>query len=233
MVDKPAGWTSHDVVARLRKIYGLRRVGHAGTLDPDATGVLLVGLGRATRLLRFLHQTGKVYRGEVGLRGRHRHPRRRRGRDRPSGDAGSDRRRPRRRRWVASSARSPRCRPWSRPSRSTAAGSTSGPGRGGGGTGAPCRCASTGSRSKPSTPGRTRGPAAGRMWQRHLHSLAWPTIWARPSGAVPTSPGCAACGSGRSRSRRPGRSRRSPRPRQGRPAAGRGGPPPAPRRRRR
>lgn len=67
VVDKPAGWTSHDVVARMRKIYGLRRVGHAGTLDPDATGVLLVGLGRATRLLRFLTETGKVYRGEVAF----------------------------------------------------------------------------------------------------------------------------------------------------------------------
>ena len=67
VVDKPAGMTSHDVVARLRRIYGLRRVGHAGTLDPDATGVLLVGLGRATRLLRFLTETGKVYRGEVAF----------------------------------------------------------------------------------------------------------------------------------------------------------------------
>ena len=67
VVDKPAGMTSHDVVARLRRIYGLRRVGHAGTLDPDATGVLLVGLGRATRLLRFLADTGKVYRGEVAF----------------------------------------------------------------------------------------------------------------------------------------------------------------------
>src|SRR5437764_12346766 len=67
VVDKPAGWTSHDVVARLRRIYGLRRVGHAGTLDPDATGVLLVGLGRATRLLRFLTETRKVYRGEVAF----------------------------------------------------------------------------------------------------------------------------------------------------------------------
>ncbi len=67
VVDKPAGCTSHDVVARLRRVYGLRRVGHAGTLDPDATGVLLVGLGRATRLLRFLTETGKVYRGEVAF----------------------------------------------------------------------------------------------------------------------------------------------------------------------
>ena len=65
VVDKPAGPTSHDVVARLRKAYGQRRVGHAGTLDPDATGVLLVGLGRATRLLRYLQGDDKEYRGEV------------------------------------------------------------------------------------------------------------------------------------------------------------------------
>jgi tRNA pseudouridine55 synthase len=67
VVDKPAGWTSHDVVGRLRKVYGQRKVGHAGTLDPDATGVLLVGLGRATRLLRFLQEQGKAYRGRVKL----------------------------------------------------------------------------------------------------------------------------------------------------------------------
>ncbi len=67
VVDKPAGWTSHDVVAKLRKLYGQRRVGHAGTLDPDATGVLLVGLGRATRLLRFLQDAGKAYRGEIAF----------------------------------------------------------------------------------------------------------------------------------------------------------------------
>jgi tRNA pseudouridine55 synthase len=65
VVDKPAAWTSHDVVARLRRAYGQRRVGHAGTLDPDATGVLLVGLGRATRLLRFLQETTKAYRGRI------------------------------------------------------------------------------------------------------------------------------------------------------------------------
>jgi tRNA pseudouridine55 synthase len=65
VVDKPAAWTSHDVVAKLRKVYRQRRVGHAGTLDPDATGVLLVGLGRATRLLRFLQDTGKGYRATI------------------------------------------------------------------------------------------------------------------------------------------------------------------------
>jgi tRNA pseudouridine55 synthase len=65
VVDKPGGCTSHDVVATLRKVYGQRRVGHAGTLDPDATGVLLVGLGRVTRLLRFLQDAGKAYEGRV------------------------------------------------------------------------------------------------------------------------------------------------------------------------
>ncbi|MDQ3978258.1 MAG: tRNA pseudouridine(55) synthase TruB [Actinomycetota bacterium] len=59
--------TSHDVVSRCRRIFSQRRVGHGGTLDPDATGVLLVGLGRATRLLRFLSELPKSYEGEVVL----------------------------------------------------------------------------------------------------------------------------------------------------------------------
>ncbi|HVL26718.1 MAG TPA: tRNA pseudouridine(55) synthase TruB [Acidimicrobiales bacterium] len=67
VVDKPAGMTSHDVVGRCRRIFGQRRVGHGGTLDPDATGVLLVGLGAATRLLRFLSGLPKRYQGEVVL----------------------------------------------------------------------------------------------------------------------------------------------------------------------
>jgi tRNA pseudouridine55 synthase len=67
VVDKPAGWTSHDVVARGRKVFGQKRVGHAGTLDPGATGVLVVGLGRATRLLRFVTDLPKSYVGEVVL----------------------------------------------------------------------------------------------------------------------------------------------------------------------
>jgi tRNA pseudouridine55 synthase len=65
VVDKPAGFTSHDVVAKLRRVFGQRKVGHAGTLDPDATGVLLVGLGRATRLLRYLSEAGKAYHGRI------------------------------------------------------------------------------------------------------------------------------------------------------------------------
>jgi tRNA pseudouridine55 synthase len=67
VVDKEAGWTSHDVVARCRRLFGQRRVGHAGTLDPDATGVLLVGLGRATRLMRFLTALKKTYVAEIVL----------------------------------------------------------------------------------------------------------------------------------------------------------------------
>ena len=67
VVDKEPGWTSHDVVGKCRKIFGQRRVGHSGTLDPDATGVLLVGLGRATRLLRFLTDLPKTYTADVVL----------------------------------------------------------------------------------------------------------------------------------------------------------------------
>ncbi|HEX3333160.1 MAG TPA: tRNA pseudouridine(55) synthase TruB [Acidimicrobiales bacterium] len=67
VVDKEAGWTSHDVVARCRNIFGQKRVGHAGTLDPDATGVLLVGLGRATRLLRYLTALPKTYVTDIVL----------------------------------------------------------------------------------------------------------------------------------------------------------------------
>lgn len=59
--------TSHDVVARCRKIFGQRRVGHAGTLDPDATGVLVIGVGRATRLLRFATDLRKTYQAEIVL----------------------------------------------------------------------------------------------------------------------------------------------------------------------
>jgi tRNA pseudouridine55 synthase len=67
VVDKEPGWTSHDVVARCRRLFGQRRVGHAGTLDPDATGILLVGLGRVTRTLRFLSALGKSYEAEIVL----------------------------------------------------------------------------------------------------------------------------------------------------------------------
>jgi tRNA pseudouridine55 synthase len=67
VIDKPAGWTSHDVVARARRLLGTKKVGHAGTLDPDATGILLVGLGRVTRTLRFLSALGKSYEAEVVL----------------------------------------------------------------------------------------------------------------------------------------------------------------------
>ena len=67
VVDKEAGWTSHDVVARARKLLGTRRVGHSGTLDPDATGVLVLGVGRATRLLRFITTLPKSYTARIVL----------------------------------------------------------------------------------------------------------------------------------------------------------------------
>jgi tRNA pseudouridine55 synthase len=67
VVDKPAGPTSHDVVARVRRLAGTRRVGHAGTLDPMATGVLLVGVGRATRLLGHLALADKSYAATIRL----------------------------------------------------------------------------------------------------------------------------------------------------------------------
>ncbi|MBI1843951.1 MAG: tRNA pseudouridine(55) synthase TruB, partial [Actinobacteria bacterium] len=61
VIDKPPGWTSHDVVAKARRQLGTSKVGHAGTLDPGATGVLVLGVGRATRLLRFLAELPKSY----------------------------------------------------------------------------------------------------------------------------------------------------------------------------
>jgi len=67
VVDKPAGVTSHDVVGMLRRRLGERRVGHAGTLDPGATGVLVLGVGSVTRLLRFVTEGTKRYIGEVVL----------------------------------------------------------------------------------------------------------------------------------------------------------------------
>ena len=69
LVDKPAGITSHDAVAAVRRALGTKKVGHAGTLDPMATGLLVVGVGRATRLLRFLGDLPKVYEGtfELGI----------------------------------------------------------------------------------------------------------------------------------------------------------------------
>ncbi len=67
IVDKPAGWTSHDVVARIRKLARTKRVGHAGTLDPMATGVLVIGVEKATRLLGYLALTEKEYTGTIRL----------------------------------------------------------------------------------------------------------------------------------------------------------------------
>jgi tRNA pseudouridine55 synthase len=67
IVDKPQGWTSHDVVAKLRGICRERRIGHAGTLDPMATGVLVVFLGRATRAVELFENDDKEYEAVMRL----------------------------------------------------------------------------------------------------------------------------------------------------------------------
>src|SRR6202163_2926782 len=65
VVDKPSGWTSHDVVNKIRRFAGTKKVGHLGTLDPGATGVLPLVLGRATRLAQFYTRNDKVYEGVI------------------------------------------------------------------------------------------------------------------------------------------------------------------------
>ena len=67
IIDKPAGMTSHDVVSRCRRIFGTRKVGHAGTLDPMATGVLVIGIERATKILGLLSDTSKSYAATIRL----------------------------------------------------------------------------------------------------------------------------------------------------------------------
>ncbi|MGH2585360.1 MAG: tRNA pseudouridine(55) synthase TruB [Dehalococcoidia bacterium] len=67
IIDKPGGWTSHDVVARMRRLTGVRRIGHAGTLDPLATGVLPLGIGQGTRVLEYVSDAEKEYVATVRL----------------------------------------------------------------------------------------------------------------------------------------------------------------------
>lgn len=67
LVDKPQGPTSHDIVSQMRKLFGTRKVGHAGTLDPMATGMLVIGIGRATRLLGYLAGSDKEYTATIRL----------------------------------------------------------------------------------------------------------------------------------------------------------------------
>src|ERR1051325_11049673 len=65
VVDKPEGWTSHDVVGKMRRIANTKKIGHLGTLDPIATGVLPLVIGRATRLAQFYTRSDKIYEGTV------------------------------------------------------------------------------------------------------------------------------------------------------------------------
>ena len=64
---KEAGMTSHDVVFKLRKILGTKKIGHGGTLDPDVVGVLPIAVGKATRMVEFMQDEGKIYEGEITL----------------------------------------------------------------------------------------------------------------------------------------------------------------------
>ena len=65
VVDKPQGWTSHDVVAKMRRLANTKKIGHLGTLDPMATGVLPLVVGRATRLAQFFTRNEKAYEGTI------------------------------------------------------------------------------------------------------------------------------------------------------------------------
>src|ERR1043166_5331609 len=65
LIDKPAGMTSHDVVDAIRRQFGIKKVGHCGTLDPNATGLLIIVLGRATKLSERLMSDDKVYEGSI------------------------------------------------------------------------------------------------------------------------------------------------------------------------
>ena len=67
LLDKPGGWTSHQVVGRVRRLAGTRKVGHAGTLDPMATGLLIIGVEKATRLLGYLALSDKAYEATIRL----------------------------------------------------------------------------------------------------------------------------------------------------------------------
>ena len=67
IIDKPEGWTSHDVVGKTRKILRTKRIGHTGTLDPFATGVLVILVGKATRLAQFLDKDRKEYEAEIAF----------------------------------------------------------------------------------------------------------------------------------------------------------------------
>ena len=186
VVDKPGGMTSHDVVARVRRLAGTRKVGHAGTLDPMATGVLVLGVNRATRLLGHLMLTEKAYdatirlgvatttddaEGEVTATAADRPPRRGGRPGRPRG---------------ASSATSSRCRPRCRRSRSTASAPTSGSGTARRSSSRPGRSRSTSSTCTTQRSRAARRRRLGALLQRHLHPRDRPRPGRRRSASAGT-----------------------------------------------
>ena len=209
IVDKAAGWTSHDVVAKSRGILGTRKVGHSGTLDPDATGVLVLGVGRVTRLLRFLTALPQVLRRRD--RARHRDVdarRRRRGRRHPRhGRRGDDEVRAAAADLTGDILQVPpmvSARQGRRPAPPRA-----GPRRARRSSASPDRSPSTGSTVAAGARGTRRVPGRGRLLVGHLHPARWPPTSATRSGAAPTCATCGAPPSGRSTGRGPARSRRS------------------------
>ena len=124
IVDKPGGMTSHDVVARVRRLAGTKKVGHAGTLDPMATGVLVVGVEKATRLLGYLTLTEKEYAATIRL-GQSTSTDDAEGEITGTASAATFPRKRLTRPWPDWSARSGRCRPRSARSRSAGSAPTS------------------------------------------------------------------------------------------------------------
>ena len=194
------GGPRHDVVAKARGILHNKKIGHSGTLDPDATGVLLLGVGRATRLLRFLTVLPKSYVGEIVLGVETDHARRPAARwwrpttwrRSPSSRCAPPRPAPDRR-------RSCRCRRWCRRSRSAASACTSWPAQGDRGRARP----PPGDRPPVRPRRRCRtSPACCRaeveLLVGHLRAHAWPTTSATPWAAGPTCATCAAPPSARS-----------------------------------
>ena len=185
------------MVARCRRVFGQRRVGHAGTLDPDATGVLLVGLGRATRLLRFLTALPKTYVAEIVL-----------GTATSTLDASGEVTGT----WDMSAVtpaqvaggggrpdRRHRAGPadgLGRQDRRTASARAGPPGDRGGAPAPPGHRLPLRHRARPRAPERLPGRRSSA--RRGPTSAPWPTTWGRPSAGAPTSERCAAPGSARS-----------------------------------
>ena len=211
LVDKPGGITSHDVVARARRALGTRKIGHAGTLDPMATGLLVLGVEGATRLLTFIVGLDKTYEATIRL-GVATDTDDAEGQVVSVTDASSlDSARHRRPASRRSPAASRRFRARTRRSRSTGDAPTTSPARGRRCSSRPARSRCRGSRSSPSDGrGRHRPRCRRRLFERHVHPLARPRPGRRARAWAGTSRRCGAPASARSTWPGARRGRRSP-----------------------